>query len=309
MSQGEPLGYCNALIRSLNGQRFDSPEEEYKYKMYSFADEINLIKQGESFPQALKKLVSEREEAIRQLRAELLSNRSSKQLNLTTACERLDSLRMYSLLIIEKVANCKRKLQVHDSPYFAEILTKLGQDVDFLRLSALRKFIEFSNHNDPLFMVPLRKFWNMEVAADCHRRPIIDLFTLDADYHKRLEAADRLIRNTEKVDGTTQEMLNDIDTRSIIEKAIEQSEKNGEGREQYISTLQKFTLPSLRSRQKTEEAYTSVKTKEVVSNLIKEVISEYKMRSKEKSVSNYYDKKKRLLSRSIERHREVVPSR
>lgn len=95
--------------------------------------------------------------------------------------------------------------------------------MDFLRLSGLRKFIEFSNHNDPLFMVPLRKFWNMEVAADCHRRPIIDLFTLDADYHKRLEAADRFIKNTEKVDGTTQEMLNEIDSRSIIEKAIEQS--------------------------------------------------------------------------------------
>lgn len=119
MSQGEPLGYCNTLIRSVNGQRFDSPEEEYKYKMYSFADEINLIKQGESFPQALKKLVGEREEAIRYLRAELISNRSSKQLNLSTACERLDNLRMYSLLIIEKVANCKRKLQVHDSPYFS----------------------------------------------------------------------------------------------------------------------------------------------------------------------------------------------
>ena len=52
-----------------------------------------------------------------------------------------------------------------------------------------------------------------------------------------------------------------------------------------------------------------MKTKEVVSNLIKEVISEYKMRSKEKSVSNYYDKKKRLLSRSIERPREALPSR
>lgn len=208
MSHGEPLSYCNTLIRSVNGQQFDSPEEEYKYKMYHFADEINLIRQGEAFPQALKKLVAEREEVIRQLRAELVGHRTTKQLNLTTACEKLENLRMYTLLIIEKVTSCKRKLQVHDSPYFTEILQKLGQDVDFLRLSGLRKFIEFSNHNDPLFMVPLRKFWNMEVAADCHRRPIIDLFTLDADYHKRLEAADRSIKNTEKVDGTTQEMLN-----------------------------------------------------------------------------------------------------
>jgi hypothetical protein len=85
MSQGEPLGYCNTLIKSINSKQFDNDEEEYKFKMYSFADEINLIKMGESFPQNLKKLILEREELIRQLRSELIGNRNTKQMNLSAA--------------------------------------------------------------------------------------------------------------------------------------------------------------------------------------------------------------------------------
>jgi hypothetical protein len=111
-------------------------------------------------------------------------------------------------MIIEKVSICKKKLKVGESSYFFEILQKLGQDVDFLRLSALRKFIEFSNHNDPLFMVPYKRFWSLEVVTDCHRRPIIDLFTLDAEYHKRIEAADKFLRNIEKSTVDHQQFYN-----------------------------------------------------------------------------------------------------
>lgn len=54
--------------------------------MYIVADEINQIKQGQSFCQKLNLVVAERDEIVRQLRTELINSRSSKQVNLTTAC-------------------------------------------------------------------------------------------------------------------------------------------------------------------------------------------------------------------------------
>lgn len=45
-------------------------------------------------------------------------------------------------------------------------------------------------------MTPYKKFWSLEHVTDSHhRRPIIDLFTLDADYQRRLETADNFLRN------------------------------------------------------------------------------------------------------------------
>jgi hypothetical protein len=51
-------------------------------------------------------------------------------------------------------------------------------DSDFIRLSQLRKYIEFSKRYDPLFIIPLKKFWNLERASDYNKREIIDLFTM-----------------------------------------------------------------------------------------------------------------------------------
>jgi DNA-binding NarL/FixJ family response regulator len=68
--------------------------------MYFFADEINRIKKGESFDQEMNILMSEREQAIRQLRSQLINSRISKQLNLSGTCVKLESIRMYNLMVI-----------------------------------------------------------------------------------------------------------------------------------------------------------------------------------------------------------------
>lgn len=162
--------------------------------MYSFADEINRIKKGESFCQQLAILMNERDEHIRQLRTQLINSRNSKQLNISTSCERLEHIRTYSLMIVEKLKALKLRLKVNESAYFVEVLNKIGQDVDFLKVSPLRKHIEFSNNPDPLFIYPMKKFWNMEVVPDALRRPIIDLFSLEPDYRKRLERAHRFVK-------------------------------------------------------------------------------------------------------------------
>ena len=52
-------------------------------------------------------------------------------------------------------------MRVARSEYVSEILQKLVQDTDFLRFTGLRKHIKFSNADDPLFLVPLRKFQNL----------------------------------------------------------------------------------------------------------------------------------------------------
>ena len=48
---------------------------------------------------------------------------------------------MYTLMIIEQVYKYKKQRKIANSPFFNEIIQKLGQDVEFLRLSALRKYI------------------------------------------------------------------------------------------------------------------------------------------------------------------------
>lgn len=90
-------------MQSLNNKHYESLEEEYKFKMYSFADEINRIKKGESFCQEMSTLMNEREQIIRLLRSQLINSRISKQLNLSAICEKLESIRMYNLMVIEKV--------------------------------------------------------------------------------------------------------------------------------------------------------------------------------------------------------------
>ncbi len=57
-------------------------------------------------------------------------------------------------------------------------MKKLIQGTDFLKFTSLRKHIEFSNHDDPLFLIPLRKFKNLELTTDYNKKSIIDLFTV-----------------------------------------------------------------------------------------------------------------------------------
>jgi hypothetical protein len=63
--------------------------------------------------------------------------------------------------------------------YFNQVVDRLGYDVDFLRFTWLRKHLEFSNCNDPLFIYPFRRFSSLEMTTDYHHRPIIELFELN----------------------------------------------------------------------------------------------------------------------------------
>lgn len=93
-------------------------------------------------------------------------------------------------------------MKSEESGYFSEVIDKISRDIDFLRFSYLRRFIEFSSNHDPLFIVPLKKFENLE-CANCSRRSIIELFTLKSEYRKRLKMADnfskRICGNLEAV--------------------------------------------------------------------------------------------------------------
>ncbi len=68
-------------------------------------------------------------------------------------------------------------------------------DSDFIRLSQLRKYIEFSKSYDPLFMIPLKKFWNLERTSEgSNKMVIVDLFTVSEEERERLEKSDQYLR-------------------------------------------------------------------------------------------------------------------
>lgn len=73
----------------------------------------------------------------------------------------------------------------------------MSEDSDFLRISALKNYIPFSDSRDPLFIVPLNRFWTDLPTEQMQRRPIIDLFNLDTDYQRRLEIADAFLEKME----------------------------------------------------------------------------------------------------------------
>lgn len=134
----------------------------------------------------MDQLLKERELILRDLRAELISSRMDKTaLNLTYACEAIENVRMYSLMIIENMCKLRRKHRIEVVPYISEIIDRICLDTDFLRFSPLRKNIEFANC-DPLFLSPFHKFWNLSMKSDYNRRPVINLFTIDPDYKERL---------------------------------------------------------------------------------------------------------------------------
>ncbi len=57
---GLPLSYGTAYLKHLGGCPYDNKEEEFKVKMYLLSDETNLIKKGESLPQQINQLLTER---------------------------------------------------------------------------------------------------------------------------------------------------------------------------------------------------------------------------------------------------------
>jgi hypothetical protein len=127
----------------------------------------------------------------------LIINRKARELNLRSCCEKLEGIRLYSLTILENLQNLVSRMRVDRSEYVSEILQKLVQDTDFLRFTALRKHIEFSNGDDPLFLVPLRKFQNHRLDSDYNKRSIINLFTLTESYQVRLYNADCFLRGVD----------------------------------------------------------------------------------------------------------------
>lgn len=106
-------------------------------------------------------LLTEREQIIKKLRSDLILNRSIKQLNLKQCCEKIEAIRLYNLTIIENLVNLTERLKIQNSEYCTEIVRKIVQGTDFLRFTLLRKHIEFSNSDDPLFLIPLKKFRNL----------------------------------------------------------------------------------------------------------------------------------------------------
>lgn len=106
-------------------------------------------------------LLTEREQIIKKLRSDLILNRSIKQLNLKQCCEKIEAIRLYNLTIIENLVNLTERLKIQNSEYCTEIVRKIVQGTDFLRFTLLRKYIEFSNSDDPLFLIPLKKFRNL----------------------------------------------------------------------------------------------------------------------------------------------------
>jgi hypothetical protein len=45
-----------------------------------------------------------------------------------------------------------------NSPYIGEVFFQLLLNMDFLRTTALRKHMYLSNDQDPLFLIPLKRF-------------------------------------------------------------------------------------------------------------------------------------------------------
>jgi hypothetical protein len=86
--------------------------------MYALSDESNMIRSGEAIGQKIKDVVEAREKVLKKLRSELISNRNPKNVNLTAAVEKLSSIRMCSLTIVEYLSTLARKFQSTTSPYF-----------------------------------------------------------------------------------------------------------------------------------------------------------------------------------------------
>jgi hypothetical protein len=97
LSMGEPLAYAQLILRSLSHHPFPTKAEELRVKTDLITEELNLLKRGQSFSQRMAALLTEREEMVRFLRAELIINRKARELNLRACCEKLEGIRLYTL--------------------------------------------------------------------------------------------------------------------------------------------------------------------------------------------------------------------
>ena len=105
-------------------------------------------------------------------------------------------MRDLSLEIIEEIGIWRNKVKIsqNDDTYGNTVLSKLSTDVDFLRYSPLRKHIEFANSNDPLFLYPLRKFWNLKMVSNFNSRAVINLFEISPEMKERILNAERVLK-------------------------------------------------------------------------------------------------------------------
>lgn len=85
-------------------------------------------------------------------------------------------------------------INASDDVYGNAVMHKISTDIDFLRYSPLRKNIEFSNSNDPLFLYPLRKFWSLKMNSNYNSRAVLNLFEISSQMRERLNKAENVIK-------------------------------------------------------------------------------------------------------------------
>lgn len=185
---------------------------------------------------------------------------------------------MYTLTALENLQSLVNKTKVHPSEYTSSILQRLVQSTDFLKFTALRKYIEFSNSDDPLFLVPLRKFQNLELTGDYNKRSIISLFNLTEAYQLRLHHADRFLRET---DGSEQlppdtrslelktKKVNEFEYEIIFDEVVRKEKRRPNNS---TNTIQKIMLPGLHTKKKGLQ----LEQDEDISNKIRRLINHSK---------------------------------
>lgn len=74
------------------------------------------------------------------------------------------------------------------------ILEALQRDTGFLSSSALRKYIPFSKDSDPLLLFPYRQLLTNRTKRITVFEPVIKLFELNREVHKRLQQAEIILK-------------------------------------------------------------------------------------------------------------------
>lgn len=144
----------------------------------------------------------EREEFVKILRKAMIEARVASKvvMNLSFVFGILEAIRDISLGIIEAIEEWRGESAINGNEdyYGTYVIKRISTDIDFLRSSPLRRHMEFANSNDPLFMYPTRKFWNLSLVSEYNHRAIINFFELNTDLRARLDKADEFIKTKAK---------------------------------------------------------------------------------------------------------------
>ena len=134
---------------------------------------------------------------------------NKKSLNLPQVCGLMEELRELTLTAIEEIGKWRGRTQIdpNDDTYGNTVLHKVSTDVDFLRSSPLRKHIEFSNSNDPLFLYPLRKFWNLKLVSNFNNRSVMNLFEVPLQLKERLLKAEKVLKGGDLFEEASSDSL------------------------------------------------------------------------------------------------------